>query len=155
MLTTSRTSKSVTNTNSQLYYHPHKTFNFSDKGIPSLSVSKPQMKLEWKDSMDIHQENFELRKSWLDYSIFVSCFCLSLQSAMVERIWINTKIQFCCSYNLETYRRIYLWVISVSFLHFPSLIRLMKSQWLSLLIKSSFLKIRLLIKSEIHMLVFS
>ena len=34
-------------------YHPHKTFNFSDKSIPSFSVWKPQMKLEWKDSRDI------------------------------------------------------------------------------------------------------
>ena len=61
----------------------------------------------------------------------------------ITQRWINTKIQFCCSYNLETYHRIYLWVISVSFLHFQSLLRFMKSQFSvtsSLLMKSSFLK---------------
>ena len=53
-------------------YHPHKTFNFSDKSIPSFSVWKPQIKLELKDSTDFHWQNFELKKFCLDYSIFVS-----------------------------------------------------------------------------------
>ena len=60
-----------------------KTFNFSDKGILSFSVWKPQMKLELKDSRDIHGENFEWRKSWLDYSIFVSFFILTVYKNMV------------------------------------------------------------------------
>ena len=47
----------------------------------------------------------------------------------ITQWWINTKIQFCCSCNLETYHRIYLWVISVNFLHFQSLLRFMKSQF--------------------------
>ena len=47
----------------------------------------------------------------------------------ITQWWINTKIQFSCSYNLETYHRIYLWVISVSFLHFQSLLRFMKNQF--------------------------
>ena len=89
----------------------------------------------------------------------------SLQPKMVggtTQRWINTKIQFCCSYSLKTYHRIYLWVISVGFLHFQSLLRFMRSQfgyeepmWLSLLMQSSFLKIRFLIKSEIYMLISS
>ena len=32
----------------------------------------------------------------------------------ITQKWINTKIQFCCSLNLETYHRIYLWVINFS-----------------------------------------
>ena len=143
------------------------------------------MKLELKGSRDIHWENFELRKSWLDYSIFVSffvlcvnknrvlflgfgsrsgcwiCYLFSLQWLReITQKWINTKIQFCCSYNLETCHKIYLWVISASFLHFQSLVRFMKSQFgydepmgSSLLMESSFLKIRFLIKSEIGMLI--
>ena len=70
--TTQNLSPSVTTHNS--IYHPHKTFYFSDKGILSFSVWKPQMKLELKDSRDINWENFELRKSWLDYSIIVNFF---------------------------------------------------------------------------------
>ena len=117
------------------------------------------MKLEMKVSMDIHWENFELQKSWLDYSSFVSfsfkvspkmgfCFSkglglnpdwlsrrrqlLSLQPRMVggtTQRWINTKLQFCCSQNLETYHRIDLRLISISFLHFQSLLRFMKGQF--------------------------
>ena len=60
----------------KLATHLHKTFNFSDKGIPS--VWKPQIKLELKNSGDIHWDNFELRKSWLDYLIFVSFFVLDV-----------------------------------------------------------------------------
>ena len=45
MSATTRTSKLVTNTNSQLYYHPH---NISDKSIPIFSVQELQMKLELK-----------------------------------------------------------------------------------------------------------
>ena len=60
---------------------------------------------------------------------------------MITQRWINTKIQFCCSYNLETYHKIYLWLISVRFLHFQSLLRFTKSQFglmPSFLMKSSF-----------------
>ena len=46
MSATTRTSKFVTNTNS--IYHPHKTFNISDKSIPTFSVQELQMKLELK-----------------------------------------------------------------------------------------------------------
>ena len=99
-------------------------------------------------------------------SVSRRCHLLSLQPTVVVGItqrWINTKIQFCCSCNLETYHRIYLWVISVSFLHFQSLLRFMKSQFSvtsSLLMKSSFLKnlssfLRFLIKSVIHILISS
>ena len=35
-------------------YHPHKTINFLNKGIPSFGIKKSQMKLELKDSWDIH-----------------------------------------------------------------------------------------------------
>ena len=40
------------------FYHPCKTFNFSDKGISIFSVWKPQMKLELKGSRDIHWKKF-------------------------------------------------------------------------------------------------
>ena len=36
------------------FYHPRKTFNFSDSGFPSFSVWNPQMKLDLKESRDIH-----------------------------------------------------------------------------------------------------
>ena len=78
-------------------------------------------------------------------SIFRRCHLLSIQPTMVVGMTqgrINTKIQFSCSYNLETYHRIYLWIIPASFLHFQSLFRFMKSQFIvtsSLLMKSSFL----------------
>ena len=54
---------------------------------------------------------------------------------------INTKLQFCCSCNLDTNHRIYLRLMSVSFLRFQSLLRFMKSQFSvtsSFLMKSSF-----------------
>ena len=63
---------------------------------------------------------------------------------MVGRITqrlINTNLQFCCSYNLESYYRTYLRLVSVSFLHFQSLLRFINSQsgvTSSFLIKSSF-----------------
>ena len=76
------------------------------------------------------------------------CQLLFLQPTMVGRItwitkrWINTKLQFCCSYNLEAYYRIYLRLISVSFLHFQSLLCFMKSHFggvtSSFLMKSPF-----------------
>ena len=58
--------------------HRHKTFNFSEKGIVSFNVENLQMKLELKDSRNGHWWNFELQKSWLEYSIFVSFLVLSV-----------------------------------------------------------------------------
>ena len=84
----------------------------------------------------------------VNFSVSRRCHLLSLLPTMfggITQMWINTKIQFCCSYNLKTYHSIYLWVISVSLLHFQSLLRFTKSQFgvtSSLLMKSSFLKIR-------------
>ena len=73
----------------------------------------------------------------------LSLHLLSLQPTMVGGItqkWINIRLQFCCSYNLQTYHRIYLRLISISFLDFQSFVRFMKSQFdvMSFLMKSPF-----------------
>ena len=48
MLATTRTSNlSPTQTRNSIY-HPHKTFNTSEKSIPTFSVQELQMKLELK-----------------------------------------------------------------------------------------------------------
>ena len=57
---------------------------------------------------------------------------------MITQRWINTKIRFCCSYNLETYHKIYLWLISVRFLHFQSFTKSQFGVMPSFLMKSSF-----------------
>ena len=141
-----------------------------------------------KDSRAIHWEDFELRKSWLDYSTFESFFVLSVcknrvryslgfgsasgpqflgeaKQYLLNPLWlgvtkrlINLKLQFCCSWNLKTFHRIYPQLISVSFLRFPGFLHFMRSQfvwhhysWWNRL----FVKIRFLIKKEIHMLLSS
>ena len=63
-------------------YHPRETFNLSDKGIPSFSVWKPQMKLELKDSRDIQLFNF-----W-------KFFCSKCKQGSVSRVWVWIRVQF-------------------------------------------------------------
>ena len=48
MSATTRTSNVSPTQSRNPIYHPHKTFNISDKSIPSFSVRKLQMKLELK-----------------------------------------------------------------------------------------------------------
>ena len=65
-------------------------------------------------------------------SVSRRCQLLSLQPALVGRItqrWINTKVQFCSSCNLETYHRTYLRSNSVIFLHFQSLHHFIQSEF--------------------------
>ena len=59
----------------------------------------------------------------------------------ITQRWINTKLQFCWSNNLETFCKIYLRLISVSFPHFQIIVCFLKSPFgvtSSVLMKSSF-----------------
>ena len=58
-------------------------------------------------------------------SVFRRCQLLFLHPTMVGGItqrWINTKLQFFWSNNWETYCKIYLRLISVSFPHFQRIV---------------------------------
>ena len=117
-------------------YHLYKTINFLNKCPPNFGIWKSQIRLELTDSRDIDWENFELRKSRLGYSIFVSFFVLivckimvrfslefgsrwgpvfigcqlvSPKPTMVESLhkdWLIQINEFCCLWNLETVYRI-------------------------------------------------
>ena len=123
------------------------------------------------DPKDTHWENFKFRKSWLDYSIFVSSFVLSVFKNRVQFLsgfgsrsgssfqknasycllnpfglgvtesLINQNVQFYFSWNLLTFHRIYLQLISVRFLRYQIFLHFMKSQFgvtLLFLMKLSF-----------------
>ena len=102
-------------------YDPHKAFNFSDKGIPSFSVWKLQMKLELKDSSNIHWESFELWKYWLDYSIFVKIFVLSV---------CKNKVLFQKKKGLTYFQNF--WLISVTKLIFKVTWVTFASDWINI-----------------------
>ena len=80
MLATSRTSKSVTNS----IYHPHETFNFSDKDIPSFSVWKPQTKLELK---------IKVLTGLFNFCKFFCSKCLQ-KLGSVSKVWVWIRVQF-------------------------------------------------------------
>ena len=93
----------------------------TNSGIPIYGIPKPQMKLELKDSRDIHWENFKLS---LDPGlVFKGCQLLPLKLTKVggfTKRLMNQKLRFQSSLNLTTFHKIYLRLILVSFLSFPS-----------------------------------
>ena len=67
----SRPSEYVTNQNWQSYSGASWNINFSNRGIKGFGHWKLQAKFEWKDSENIHYDNFELWRLALDYLVFV------------------------------------------------------------------------------------